>query len=578
MTHYTISSSDFNSRWINISININDINSDFLELQLPSWRPGRYELGNFAKNVSGFYAVGKNGRLNFEKITKDRWKIETKDEVGIIVVYKYYSVDWNAGSTYVCNEFLYVNPVNCLMYADVNEECQLSLVVPSSFELAIGKEFNKSPLGKTSIGNDKEFVVIFDNFHDLADSPFIAGNTLQERNYTIDGTVFHVWFNGECKPDWDKVLRDFEKFTKRQIQSYGKFTCKEYHFYIHALPFAFYHGVEHLTSSVNALGPSYAVTEERYTDLLGLCSHELYHSWNIKSIRPAEMYPYNYEKENYFRTGFVAEGVTTYMGDLMLYASDVFDQSQFFSELSQQLQKHFDNAGRNNYSVADSGFDTWLDGYVPGVPDRKVSIYTEGCLIALICDILILENSKGKNTLDDVMRDLYNDFALKGKGYTESDYRNLIEKYVGRNLPEVFDDLVNGTKSYLPLLENSLAKLKLKINKVVSPVISERKYGMKLTETPDKTLITSIYSGSPASKALQVNDQIISINSMAVRGDANRWLNYYEKDKKIVMMIFRAGKLFEVWMYGDEKTYYDIYILEADTDFPNELARRWKER
>ncbi len=538
-------------------------------VQLPAWRPGRYELGNFAKNISGFSAKGKE-ELGHTKLTKDRWEIVLDGSTEIQISYRYYAADWNAGSTYTTDDFLYVNPVNCLMYAinSLEEPCILSITCPDVFRLAIGAVQRKTKAG---------FEIDFNNFHDLADAPFIAGKTLQERNYKINDTIFHIWFNGECKPDWEKVLRDFEKFTKRQIRSFGKFTCKEYHFFIHALPFAFYHGVEHLTSSVNALGPSYAVTDERYTDLLGLCSHELYHSWNIKSIRPAEMYPYNYEKENYFRTGFVAEGVTTYMGDLMLYASGVFDQSQFFAELSQQLQKHFDNAARNNYSVAESGFDTWLDGYVPGVPDRKVSIYTEGCLIALICDILILENSKGAQTLDDVMRELYNEFALKAKGYTENDYRNLVERYAGRKLPEVFDDLVYGTKPYFPLLETCLEKLKLKINKVVSPVISERKYGMKLIESPDKTLVNAIYSESPASKVLQVNDQVISVNSMSVRGDANRWLNYYEQDN-IELGILRSGKLMDVELKGGEKSFYDIYILEADTDFPNEFARRWKER
>ena len=142
------------------------------------------------------------------------------------------------------------------------------------------------------------------------------------------------------------------------------------------------------------LGPSYVVFDAVYPDLLGVSSHELYHTWNVKAIRPIELFPYDFTKENYSELGYLCEGVTTYMGDLFLFKSNVFSEEEYFNELNQQLQKHFDNPGRFNYSVAASSFDTWLDGYVPGVPNRKVSIYTEGCLIALVCDLMIIHHSK----------------------------------------------------------------------------------------------------------------------------------------------------------------------------------------
>lgn len=569
MINYQISSSEPNTRWIEIRMKVPSNGKKIIQLQLPSWRPGRYELGNFAKNIAQFEAKGNNELISV-KITKDLWEITNDGSESMEISYKYYATDWNAGSTYTCHQFLYVNPVNCLMYVPelINEKCQLEIQVPPAFELAMGYSSEKTKNG---------FKVELENFHQLADAPFIAGTTLQKKTYLSQGINFHVWFNGECKPDWTKILRDFEMFTTRQIKSFGQFTCDEYHFFIHALPFSFYHGVEHQTSSVNALGPGYAINEERYEDLLGLCSHELYHSWNIKSIRPAEMHPYRYETENYFRTGYVAEGVTTYMGDLMLYASEVFDHSQYFKELSQQLQKHIDNAARLNYSVADSGFDSWLDGYVPGVPNRKVSIYTEGCLIAFICDVLILDYSNGTQNLDHVMKELYEEFYLKNKGYTSHDYRNLVEKYAGRKLPQIFDDLVFGKKSYLPLLETCLEKLSLKILKVANSVLGERVFGMKVGETPDKSLVMTIYPDSPASKVLSLNDQIIAVNKMTVKGDLQRWLNYFEKDK-ISLTISRSGNILEVELKSDGKNYFEIQIISRKGNFPNELAKSWRRR
>ena len=152
---------------------------------------------------------------------------------------------------------------------------------------------------------------------------------------------------------------------------------------------------------------------EKYEDLLGVCSHELYHTWNIKAIRPKEMFPYDYTKENYFRTGFVAEGVTTYMGDLMLYKSAVFNWKEFVKTQNQNLERHLMNYGRFNLSVADSGFDNWLDGYKLGAPNRKVSIYPDGALCMLMIDLEIIKNTDGKASLNSVMKELYDDYALK---------------------------------------------------------------------------------------------------------------------------------------------------------------------
>ena len=135
------------------------------------------------------------------------------------------------------------------------------------------------------------------------------------------------------------------------------------------------------------------------------------------------MLPYNFKEENYSVSGFVYEGITTYLGDLYLLRSGVFSLEQYLIELSKQLQKHFDNPARFNYSVGDSSFDTWLDGYTPGAPGRKVSIYTEGCLLAFVTDMKIRQATKDQYGIQEVMKQLYFNFAEKGMGYTWQDYQ-----------------------------------------------------------------------------------------------------------------------------------------------------------
>ena len=321
-------------------------------LRIPSWRPGRYELGNFAKNVKGLKVYdAQSKRIEFTKKTKDSWEIDTSQTSSIMVEYGYYATDLNAGSTYLSKDMLYVNPVNCCMFTDETsgEETRLELYIPGDWKIAGSME-------------QEDRVLKAANFDELADSPFICSASLQYNFYEVKGVLFHVWFQGECKPDWDKLIPDFKAFSEKQIEKFVEFPEKEYHFLIHVLPYKAYHGVEHCKSTVITLGPSYDVFGSLYKELLGVSSHELYHTWNVKNIRPIEMYPYDFTKENYSRLGFICEGVTTYMGDLFLLKCGVFSLKAYLNELNAQLQKHFDNSGRFNYSVADYYFDTWLDG------------------------------------------------------------------------------------------------------------------------------------------------------------------------------------------------------------------------
>ena len=363
---YIISYKNPHQHYIDIEF-IADVSAATTTVQLPAWRPGRYELGNFAKNIQKWAAFDEKGNpLLFQKKTKDSWQIESKNAKQIHIKYNYYAAEINAGSSFLDENQLYVNPVNCCVYIPekMNEKCELTLMLPENYKVASG--MNHSDKNK----NGHSFLL--NNFHELVDSPFMASATLKHDSFIVGDVEFNLWFQGECKPDWEKLKTDFSKFCNHQLQMMKVFPVKKYHFLFQILPYKFYHGVEHITSTVIALGPGCSLMKgDLYENLLGVSSHELFHVWNVKTIRPIEMFPYDYSKENYSKLGYVCEGLTTYYGDYLLFRSGVFSEEQYFKTLNERLQKHFDNFGRNNLSVADSSFDTWLDGYSPGIPNRK---------------------------------------------------------------------------------------------------------------------------------------------------------------------------------------------------------------
>lgn len=532
--NYKVVSDHISSKLLKITVSFPTNESETI-IHLPAWRPGRYELGNFAKNVKNFSVFDDaKKKCVFFKTNKDTWLVKTDHTKSITVQYNYYANELNAGSTFVDAELIYVNPVNCLVYIDALIDHPISISVANKFNWQIA----------TSLKNI-DGVLHATNYDELVDSPFIVSPNLQSESYTLNSIVFTIWINGHKRIDWQTIINDFKKFTQHQLEAFGEFPADKYEFLIFSLPNQAYHGVEHLKSTVITLGPSHALFNTLYNELLGVSSHELYHAWNIKSIRPTEMLPYNLKAENYSTLGYIYEGITTYMGDLFLLKSGVFNLETYLLQFSQQVQKHLDNPGRFNYSVAESSFDTWLDGYVSGVPGRKVSIYTEGCLLAFCADILIRQATKNKHGLDEVMKRLYFDFALNGLGITEKDYQNLLENISGISFQSFFDDYVNGTHNYESILIDCLeyVGLSLQQNKLAS--YSQSRLGLRFTKSNNGILVSEIHPGSPADIAgICLNDQVIALNEIQINNDFDALLEYMEFDEKKLILLRNKKILF----------------------------------
>lgn len=566
---YIVSYRHAHQHYIDIEFIIGNVSGNELEVQLPAWRPGRYELGNFAKNVQKWAAYDEKGnKLQAQKANKDKWIVKLNGAESIHIRYNYYAAELNAGSSYLDESQLYINPVNCFLFVPGREDepCIIELKLPDDYRVA------------TSMKKEGEHVLHAAHFHELADSPLIASPSLKHNVFVLDGVEFHIWIQGECKPRWSSIINDFFVFINEQFVMMKEFPVDAFHFLFQVLPYRFYHGVEHKASTVIALGPSYKLMkDELYNELLGVSSHELFHVWNVKTIRPVEMYPYDYSKENYSRLGYVYEGVTTYYGDLLLFRSGVFSEFEYFKTVFAQLQKHFDNFGRQNLSVADSSFDTWLDGYVPGVPNRKVSIYTEGCLLAFITDIFIRRHTSNERSLDDVMRTLYFEFAKKNRGYDERDYKGIVEHVANASFDELFRDLVYGTSSYEPVLRDALSYIGCELVSARSRKYHEAFYGIKVTEQAAGAKITAVYPGSIADMAgLAAGDEITAINNILVRGDFSDWSRYFAGER-VQLTVASGAHVHKAMLTPSNEEYYKTWYIRKLVNAENEQKTAFEE-
>src|SRR6185437_62051 len=504
---------------------------------------------NFSRNIQKFAVTDfNNAPVTFKKVKKETWDVETKGLKAIKVNYNYYAAQMDAGGSWLDEELLYINFINCMLYVPgkENEACTVDLHIPNNYSIACG-------LSK------KEKQLSAKDFYQLVDSPLIASASLKHMSYEVKGYTFNIWLLGDCEPDWTIILDNFKKFTIEQVEMMGDFPEKDYHFLFQILPYKQHHGVEHRNSTSITLGPADQINTKNFqNELFSISCHELYHAWNIIKIRPAEMLPYDLTKENYFRTGFVAEGVTTYYGEYLLARAGVFTEEDYFNELNGVLKKHFENHGRFNLSVADSSFDLWVDGYVPGIPNRKVSIYGKGALIALIFDIEIRRATNNSKSLDDAMVYLYNEFAKKDKGYTIDDFRKVLETIAGTSFKELYNELVFGVAPIESRLDTAFHYIGCELEISEDKSNSERIWGMKLVHHGAKLIVDYTEPGSPADKALTKDDEVLAIDGVKANGN----LSDITGDKKqLTVTVYRRHKLLNLTLYADGKTYLKNYKI-----------------
>ena len=443
---------------VDIRILIPKVQEKSLELHLPMWRPGRYQLQNFAKNVLNFSSREQDGeKLEWRKSQKNVWHVEDTSGKNVEIRYQYFAKELNAGSSFVNRNFVYINPVNLCLY--------LPKLLNQTFEVNIdrqGLECHYSG-GLEAIFQENTLKLHPKDFHHFFDSPFILSKGISHERFKVGEVSFHVWIEGVFKIDKDKLINDLSKIAESQIQLFGEFPEKDYHFMLIVPEATYYHGVEHRNSTMMVLGENGVLPEAYYKDLLGLASHELFHTWNIAKIRPKELLPYDYGKENYFETCFVAEGFTTYYGDKILFESCVISHEEYLYELETTFRRHFEEADYASQSLLESSFDLWVDGYEKGTPNKKVSVYSKGAIVALILDLKIKQKFKGKRSLDNVMRLLWLKFGNMKRGYTYKDIQKIAEQVYGGSLREYFEIAIEGNGSIFEYTNAHLAFLGLRL-------------------------------------------------------------------------------------------------------------------
>lgn len=538
---------------------------------LPKWRPGRYELQRFDRRVTDVSAVSGNGRpLRISRLTTHSWEVEAAQGEVFFLQYAYYADVLDGGGSYFDKDRIYVNGINLLMYREelLDEPCELFLNLPGEgYEVACG-------LPKVAdhwLAKD---------FHQLVDAPFLAGRDLQHHVFDVKGVKTHLWFQGECQPDFRKLEKEFRAYSEAQIALFGEFPVPEYHYLVVVRPDLFRHGVEHYNSTVIAIGPGHRLSQkELHRAFLEVCSHELFHTWNVKAIRPKEMLPYDYGQENYSRLHYMTEGVTTYYGDLMIWKGGGWKLSQWLNSLNGVLKRFYFRGGKDTISLSQASMESWINAYnLSGAPNRQISFYVKGSLVTFLMDIEIRRLTRNEYAFDDVMHALYHDFAKKGMGYGEADVKNIIAKLTGQDFSDFFDRYIDGTTDLEPALQAAGTYIGLELFKEPFESLAIAFWGMEVNEKENPlATIENVYPNSPALQAgLSKGDEIISLNGQKVNGNLEQLIQYYGADQEIEIHFFHLGKLHKTQLARQNYFRYIPQFVEVPDPTRRQLENRFR--
>ena len=555
MLHYQIEFDDYRQHLIHVTLRF--VADPTQVLSLPTWIPGSYLIREFSKHIESVRAYDEEGRLlEIQKFEKNKWRLFNTDHELITVEYDVYAYDLSVRGAYVDQTRLYVNPACACLGLEGQEDkaVEVELFLPDElkhFQLATGMASKSLVKGR--------FTLKAKNYAELIDAPFeLAEQT--RFSFEANGIPHEFVVSGKHAMNAARMQQDIEKICATEISMFGSAPFSNYTFMTMATANS-YGGLEH-PNSTSLISPREDLPKvnepeepsEDYQRFLGLCSHEYFHSWLVKFIRPENFVNYDLNKEGYTSLLWIFEGFTSYYDDLILLRSGVISQASYIKLLKTQIDRYLQNPGRFVQSVSESSFDAWVKFYRQDENSNNAgtSYYNKGCLVALCLDLgLRLRGS----SLDALMRKLYEN-AQKGIQVHERTIVELCNELTGDNWIEQINHLINTTDE-LPLdqlFPEFGLSYSLKNDKSLP-------LGLKLVDKPEGVLVQSARrDGAAAQSGLSAHDVIIAIDGL--KATAKLVEKYAKQEGIYSILAFRRDELmsFDVKAAGSELTEVELKV------------------
>ena len=561
--HYTLSMPRPSSHIFEVSIDVAGLpsGSHSFDLVMPVWRPGRYLVLDFAGGVLLFDARTAQGApLEWTRPDKSTWRIRTAGAANVRAHYEVYADEFDLRTRGLDDEHAFVSGTSVLMYSPAYRDlpCDLTVVPPAGWHVTTGLD---------SAAVDRFHAQDYD---ELSDCPLEIGSQ-KDFAFDVEGVphVLSIFGGGNWEPD--TLIRDIGKIIRVNREFWGSLPYRRYVFLLHCTPYGG-GGTEHVNSTIMGIQPFVFRNPETYRGFLGLVSHEYFHTWNVKQIRPAALVHPDFQKENYTEELWMAEGTTSYFDGVLLVRAGLSTRPKYLEGVAHAVYNDRLRPGNRVQSIAQSGFDAWTK-YWRGNREsfnEESDYYEKGAAASLVLDLEIRHSTGGARSFADVMRGLYRRFPRTGRGYTNADVRNLVVEAGGKVMEPVFDSLVNGTAPIAWERVLGYAGLELAPAEGAPAVWT----GMDLAESGGRTRITRVIAGSPSYAAgLDMGDEVVAFEGGRITSSTlQERLKDFSAGESIRLTVFRNDRLREFVVKLEKPAVTPYRITESVNMTPGEKA------
>ena len=530
--HYRIAAADPRAHLFHVTLTVTEPDPAGCRVFLPAWIPGSYMIREFARHIVRISARAGRRPVRLTKIDKHTW--QAAPCAGVLTIeYEVYAWDLSVRAAHLDELHGFFNGTSVFLCVQGREAARhdVEIMRPAGRAFARWRVATSLPRARGVRALDFGSYTAT-NYDELIDHPVEMGDfTLA--NFSACGVPHRVVITGRHDCDTARLTADLKKVCESQIRLFHgaragarEMPFDRYVFLVLAVGDG-YGGLEHRASTALICSRNdlpykgMKHTTEGYRTFLGLCSHEYFHAWNVKRIRPAAFTPYDLNQENYTRLLWAFEGITSYYDDLMLVRCGLITLPEYLDTLARAIRSVLRGSGRLKQPVAESSFDAWIKYYRQdeNAPNAIVSYYAKGALVALCLDLMLREGTHGEHSLDHLMRRLWRDYGAPDIGVPEDGVEQAAYAIGGaamkQRLTGFFRDAVHGTRE-LPLVELlARAGFKLTVEPGTAPAL-----GARTASAPDGVRLTHVLDGGGAQAAgLSAGDVIIAIDDLKASQD-----------------------------------------------------------
>jgi predicted metalloprotease with PDZ domain len=584
LVKYTIRFPQAKNHYADVELRCESGGQQQFELMMPTWTPGSYLIREYARHVETISASTAEGaELTVSRSRKNRWLVKCGAAKSVVIKYRLYCNQMTVRTNQVESDFALFNGASTFLSpVDARKQKhQVRIELPDDWKQAV--------CSLPNVDGDKQ-VFIAEDFDDLVDSPILCGNP---NIYPFQvGDREHLLVSIGEGEIWDgaATARDLEKIVAEHHKLWGVVPYPRYIFFNLLVEAG--GGLEHDNSTVMMISRWYYRDREKYVRWLGLASHEFFHTWNVRRVRPKPLVEYDYENEVYLRSLWIAEGITSYYDDLQLARCGLISQKEYLETVSKQIEKLQTTPGRNIQSLSDSSHDTWIKLYRPNENsgNAQVSYYNKGAVAALLLDVEIRSATDGKKSLDDIMRLLYERHA-NGVGYTPEEFQSLVAEVSGADLSNWFARYIDGVDEfdYSKALDwYGLEFQKPKSNseagesKTDAEKSDDRKkswVGLTTEDKSGKLVVTQVRRDAPAFEAgLNVDDEILAIDQYRVTaGNWSARLKQYQPGESVEVLIARREQIerLRIVLGEEPSASWKLAIAKEPSDAQKQQFKVW---